>query len=307
MAPVPPGQVTTSFRDGCAEADRQGVSSFNHGGQAWTDDASGRALFLSQMSCQHSVMPTLSMAHSEDYCSPPTTVSNVSDSSDSPPVSWRDLSPMKVQLPSPLAPCMLEATAAFMPQSFKAPPGLPAPPMPIGAFPWAFGLFTDQTAGIGANAPESRDVPFKLPCNQSTPHLLGRQQLGKMRNFPEPEKPTKQQLCQSDAQQRSFGHMASSRKHFAETNFTCKYVFTGYDVDRFADFELMPRLIGRGGSNMRPIAQSCGGQLRIRGRGSGHQEFKKNGMRDEPNDTTLEIVFSCSDCQRKRHTKPSKS
>lgn len=39
-------------------------------------------------------------------------------------------------------------------------------------------------------------------------------------------------------------------------------------------FDLVPRLIGRGGCNMRKIADSTGAKIRIRGRGSGHLEIE---------------------------------
>ena len=37
-------------------------------------------------------------------------------------------------------------------------------------------------------------------------------------------------------------------------------------------FELVPMLIGRGGKNLRKIADATGAKLRVRGRGSGHLE-----------------------------------
>jgi hypothetical protein len=40
------------------------------------------------------------------------------------------------------------------------------------------------------------------------------------------------------------------------------------------DFDLVPRLIGRGGCNMREIAEATGAKIRIRGRGSGHMELE---------------------------------
>ena len=39
----------------------------------------------------------------------------------------------------------------------------------------------------------------------------------------------------------------------------CKFVFNGFDAKNHADFELVPRLIGRKGCNLRPISQSCRG------------------------------------------------
>jgi len=46
------------------------------------------------------------------------------------------------------------------------------------------------------------------------------------------------------------------------------------------NFDLVPRLIGRGGCNMRKIAETTGAKIRIRGRGSGHLEI--DGVREAP-------------------------
>ena len=47
------------------------------------------------------------------------------------------------------------------------------------------------------------------------------------------------------------------------------------------DFDLVPMLIGRGGCNMRKIADKTAAKVRIRGRGSGHLEIdgKQEGDR----------------------------
>lgn len=47
-------------------------------------------------------------------------------------------------------------------------------------------------------------------------------------------------------------------------------------------FDLVPRLIGRGGQNMRKIAEATNAKIRIRGRGSGHLEVDGgNGKKQE--------------------------
>ena len=47
------------------------------------------------------------------------------------------------------------------------------------------------------------------------------------------------------------------------------------------EFELVPMAIGRGGQNMKKINQATGAKARIRGRGSGHLEVEKNGIKTE--------------------------
>ncbi|CAE6956608.1 dbo [Symbiodinium natans] len=67
--------------------------------------------------------------------------------------------------------------------------------------------------------------------------------------------------------------------------FLCRFVFTGFDVTNHADFELVPRLIGRKGCNLRPISEACRGKIRVIG-GDGSQRAGYFGM-DSP--VTLEL------------------
>jgi len=87
---------------------------------------------------------------------------------------------------------------------------------------------------------------------------------------------------------------ASARRR-CDRCLTCKFVFTGIDLDRDAEFELVPRLIGRGGQHMRAISDACGGKVRIRGRGSGHREEQKRGRPPAEADVPLQIALSCKD------------
>ena len=74
-------------------------------------------------------------------------------------------------------------------------------------------------------------------------------------------------------------------------NFNFAIVFHGYDLENHADFELVPRLIGRRGCNMAPIYKTGAG-ARVRGRGSGYKEVKtSNG--DFEKDETLQLAVNC--------------
>jgi len=53
-------------------------------------------------------------------------------------------------------------------------------------------------------------------------------------------------------------------------------------------FDLVPRLIGRGGSNMRRISKATGAKLRIRGKGSGHLEV--DGKQEAPTPLMLAVT-----------------
>ena len=59
--------------------------------------------------------------------------------------------------------------------------------------------------------------------------------------------------------------------------------FMGYDPDLHKEFELVPRVIGRGGCNMTPI-WTTGAKARVRGRGSGQ---------DDSDDAMLQLAISC--------------
>eukprot|EP00929_Paragymnodinium_shiwhaense_P066561 TRINITY_DN3339_c1_g1_i1.p1 TRINITY_DN3339_c1_g1~~TRINITY_DN3339_c1_g1_i1.p1 ORF type:complete len:775 (+),score=229.17 TRINITY_DN3339_c1_g1_i1:144-2468(+) len=58
-------------------------------------------------------------------------------------------------------------------------------------------------------------------------------------------------------------------------------------------FDLVPMLIGRGGQNMRKIAEATGAKLRVRGKGSGHLEIE--GKREAPTPLMLAVTTEKKD------------
>jgi len=58
-------------------------------------------------------------------------------------------------------------------------------------------------------------------------------------------------------------------------------------------FDLVPRLIGRGGCNMRKIADTTGAKVRIRGRGSGHMEI--DGKSEAPTPLMVAVTTDRTD------------
>ena len=74
-------------------------------------------------------------------------------------------------------------------------------------------------------------------------------------------------------------------------SFNFAVVFQGYDLKTHADFELVPRLIGRRGCNMAPI-YNTGAGARVRGRGSGYKEVR-TPCGDYERDETLQLAVSC--------------
>jgi len=96
---------------------------------------------------------------------------------------------------------------------------------------------------------------------------------------------------------KEVGPLAASCHHpgQGDRRFTCKFIFVGIHADRDASFEIVPRLIGRGGCNMRTISEACGGKVRVRGRGSGHRECSHSRRRSAEADVPLQIALSCRD------------
>jgi hypothetical protein len=58
-------------------------------------------------------------------------------------------------------------------------------------------------------------------------------------------------------------------------------------------FDLVPRLIGRGGCNMRRIANETNAKIRIRGRGSGHLEV--DGKSEAPTPLMVAVTSDLQD------------
>eukprot|EP00425_Heterocapsa_triquetra_P006392 CAMPEP_0195157288 /NCGR_PEP_ID=MMETSP0448-20130528/185088_1 /TAXON_ID=66468 /ORGANISM="Heterocapsa triquestra, Strain CCMP 448" /LENGTH=456 /DNA_ID=CAMNT_0040196081 /DNA_START=32 /DNA_END=1399 /DNA_ORIENTATION=- len=64
-------------------------------------------------------------------------------------------------------------------------------------------------------------------------------------------------------------------------------------------FDLVPRLIGRGGANMRRIADKTQAKIRIRGRGSGHLEV--DGKYEAPTPLMVAVTTDRADASSFRH------
>jgi len=61
------------------------------------------------------------------------------------------------------------------------------------------------------------------------------------------------------------------------------------------DFDLVPMLIGRGGCNMRKIAEQTESKIRIRGQGSGHKEI--DGKQEAPTPLMVAVTTHHTDHQ----------
>ena len=56
----------------------------------------------------------------------------------------------------------------------------------------------------------------------------------------------------------------------------CKVTFPGYDATRDCSFDLVPRIIGRHGANLKSVCMLCEGSVHIRGHGSNHVDGKSD-------------------------------
>ena len=84
---------------------------------------------------------------------------------------------------------------------------------------------------------------------------------------------------------------APSQKQRNFQNFNFAVIFHGYDLEKHGDFELVPRLIGRSGDNMKKIYRT-GVDVRVRGRGSGWKEVK-SPHGDYESDEPLQLAVAC--------------
>ena len=78
----------------------------------------------------------------------------------------------------------------------------------------------------------------------------------------------------------------------AKNSHDFKILFTGYDQEKHADFELVPRLIGKRGCNMMPI-KKIGADVRVCGRGSGYLEVPGPGGKLVERDEAFQLAVSC--------------
>jgi len=219
---------------------------------------------------------------------------------DSSSKSWRSLSPMKVPLPSSFRVPSSESWRSLSPMDVPLPSSFdqdffdgldtvdhlearwPEPawggmvwvrscqstvpiPMVQAAFPSASESYADM--GDWCAGPARGQIVERLPEALCTGNQKQQQW----------QRHERRQPCQ-----------AGSRK---KQTLTCKFVFTGFDLNRDAAFELVPRLIGRGGCNTRMISQACHGKVHLRGRGSRPNGPQATGDMDEP----LHLTFSSPD------------
>lgn len=98
---------------------------------------------------------------------------------------------------------------------------------------------------------------------------------------------------QANAWQRE-ADAAQSKEASREFRFACRFLFPAVDVDRDMEFELVPRLLGRGGCNTKEIAAASRGKILVRGRGSGYTGGRRTRQLPTagPNDP-LQVFLVC--------------
>ncbi|CAE7271980.1 unnamed protein product [Symbiodinium natans] len=85
---------------------------------------------------------------------------------------------------------------------------------------------------------------------------------------------------------------SSTKPQAAFQIFNFAVIFKGYDLEKHAAFELVPRLIGRNADNMKKIYKTGAG-ARVRGRGSGWKEVKSPHGNCERDEEPLQLAVSC--------------
>ncbi|CAE7803961.1 celCCD, partial [Symbiodinium necroappetens] len=165
----------------------------------------------------------------------------------------------------------------------------------------ALNLLTDPLLPLVTPLPASR-VPAPVwtrqpmaPGFSPKQHELSESETAKM-SWPEldPALSSPRQVTKARGQgQPKRGARRSSMKSMKKAlDFTFTVVFTGYDHEKHAEFELVPRLIGKRGCNMLPI-QNIGAAARVCGRGSGYKEVHTADGQTVEKDETLQLAVAC--------------
>ncbi|CAJ1335992.1 unnamed protein product [Effrenium voratum] len=228
-----------------------------------------------------------------------TPTCSLSSFTDSPRRAWRDLSPMKVPLPDSYVkemlsgglPMRVERMSQRSRESLRSHDSVASDAARVsgdatreGCLP-ALAAWAAQEARAGrftclSTTPDAREVP-SLPPRPSPA-------------FPAPAWP-----CPFEAPPAlpvpppPSAPAEESRRRGKTGAYAAKFVFSGFDAQHHADFELVPRLIGRKGCNLRPISQGCRGKIRVTG-WDGSQPMKF-GSKSSTNDSPVEVTLTCHD------------
>jgi len=211
------------------------------------------------------------------------TCSSLSDS----PRRWREMSPMKVPIPESYRKELLSSNWPLRVEPSRGQDATREPLPTLAAWAQAearAGRFTclSTTPELTRPSPPAYPPPA-WPCPFEAPPAL-------------PIPPLPPQSADGDFTPLSASDVRRRASTSGKTgNFMCKFVFNGFDAKNHADFELVPRLIGRKGCNLRPISQSCRGKIRVTG-WDGSQPMGKFQTTGKPNvDSPVEVTLSCHD------------
>ncbi|CAE7404646.1 dbo [Symbiodinium natans] len=187
----------------------------------------------------------------------PTCASSATSTAASPRTSWHDVMPMKVPLP---------------PSCWKEIAAQSSSPMRFGTVPESSQVMDathrqsaiSSLPSLAAWASSESQAGFTCLSTQfSTTSPPWPQRFAKFAPPPGLERPVPPQVDGELPEPEFPGTGKSIPK--AEGPFLRRFVFTGFDAVNHADFDLVPRLIGRGGCNLRPIRQACNAYIRVSG------------------------------------------
>ncbi|CAJ1453384.1 unnamed protein product, partial [Effrenium voratum] len=202
------------------------------------------------------------------------TCSSLSNS----PRRWRDLSPMKVPLPEFR---QKELLSDWMPMRVERNSDATREQCLPALAAWA--------------AQEARAGRFT--CLSTSPDQIKRPEVRP--GFPSPAWP-----CPFEAPPALPPPALPPQPSSAEENrrrgkcgsYAAKFVFSGFDPQIHSDFELVPRLIGRKGCNLRPISQGCRGKIRVTG-WDGSQPMGKFASGKPLASDAVEVTLTCHDSE----------
>jgi len=147
--------------------------------------------------------------------------------------------------------------------------------------------------GIQDARPQAR-LEDLLPPPTTTPTLLA-QRRTQLVSTPMLLAPGRTELVNARPSENTHGRTwasSSQPRRVARFPFDFKVVFSGYDHEIHAAFELVPRLIGKGGRNMIPFPR-MGAAARVCGRGSGYLEVQTADGQQCERDDALQLAVAC--------------
>jgi len=139
-------------------------------------------------------------------------------------------------------------------------------------------------------APEEQQLgPASAPRSPATPGPVPQGAAEEVSSTGSME--TEQTEAEQEQEPEASGAMRQRTRN-RKKRLCCSFVMTT-SLPRLESWDFVPRLIGRGGSNMKKIASACKGKIRVRGKGSGYLE----GPNQKEAALPLQVALSCESAE----------